>query len=170
MKQLDPKSEWIFFFYYTIIIWAFTGGIAAGVFPLLFISEEGSFDIIRSFILPLIIVETITLFASIILGVVMARYAYKFYKYELRDDGFRKELGVILKKYVTIPYDRIQNVNISRGILDRLLGLSTLQIFTAGTGAVMISEGMLPGLSPTVAENVRDELIHRARQSKNQGL
>ncbi len=105
----------------------------------------------------------------LVLCFVWAKLTYHFYRYELTDAGFRKELGVIYKKYVTIPYDRIQNVNINRGIIDRLLGLSSLQIFTAGTGA-MIGEGNLPGLSTGEAEQLRDELIKQARQAKNQGL
>ncbi len=88
--------------------------------------------------------------------------------------GFRKELGVIWKRYVTIPYDRIQNVDIYRGVIARLLGLSDLNIQTAGatfgSGRSAFSEGRLLGLSRDIAEKLRDELILRARHSKNQGL
>ncbi len=94
---------------------------------------------------------------------------------ELIDTGFRKESGVISKRYVTIPYDRIQNVNIDRGIMARILGLSDLSIETAGFSAIQMrrgysAEGRLPGLSTEVAEQLRDELVKRAHQSKNQGL
>ena len=85
---------------------------------------------------------------------------------------------MIYKKYVTIPYDRIQNVDIHRGILARLLGLSDLNIQTAGFSATVgrygvggaSAEGRLPGTSREVSEQLRDELIQRSRQSKNQGL
>jgi len=107
----------------------------------------------------------------LILAYVISRLKYHFYYYELREDGFRKELGIIWKKYVTIPYDRIQNVDIRRGVTARILGLSDLYIQTAGgTASGWLSEGYLPGLSQEVAEQIRDELIKRARQSKNQGL
>ncbi len=110
--------------------------------------------------------------AFLIISLVWAKLTVHFYRYELTDAGFRKELGVIYKKYVTVPYDRIQNVDINRGILDRLLGLSSLMIQTAGasSGVAGATEGVLPGLSREVAEQLRDELIARARQSKNQGL
>ncbi len=102
---------------------------------------------------------------------VAAKLGYKFYKYELTDMGFRKESGIIWKQYVTIPYDRIQNVDIYRGVLARILGLSDLQIHTAGVGGVAMGEGRLPGLSVADAERMRDELIMRAKQSRNgQGL
>ena len=62
----------------------------------------------------------------LILCFIWAKLTYRFYRYESTDLGFRKESGVIYKKYVTIPYDRIQNVDIYRGILARILGLSDL--------------------------------------------
>src|SRR3990167_3650621 len=109
---------------------------------------------------------------------IWAKLTYHFYRYELIDSGFRKESGGIYKKYVTIPYDRIQNVDIHRGILARLLGLSDLNIQTAGFSATVgrygvggaSAEGRLPGTSREVSEQLRDELIQRSRQSKNQGL
>ena len=111
---------------------------------------------------------------------IWAKLTFYFYRYELREDGFRKELGIIWKKYVTIPYDRIQNVDIYRGLIARILGLSDLNIQTAGASAQVSpygswgagAEGRLPGLSREVAEQLRDELVRRARQSRstNQGL
>jgi uncharacterized protein len=107
---------------------------------------------------------------------IAAYLSYEYYRYELREDGFRKEYGIIWKKYVTIPYTRIQNVDIYRGLLSRILGLSDLHIQTAGTASVAgpygqsYSEGRLPGLSEEVAEQLRDELIRRAASNRGQGL
>ena len=120
----------------------------------------------------------IILLILILLLYVWARLSYKFYLYELTEDGFKKELGVIYKKYVTIPYERIQNVDIYRGILARILGLSDLNIQTAGASAQVTrhgvfgagAEGRLPGLLHEDAEKLRDELIKRAKHSSNQGL
>jgi len=162
MQHLDPKAVWLFFFNFILrflIIAIFFGVWVSAI----------SFSPI-SFILAVIV--------YIVLCYLWAKLTYSFYKYELTEAGFRKELGVIYKKYVTIPYDRIQNVDIYRGILARLLGLSDLNIQTAGASMSMGnygmmgggSEGRLPGLSKEIAEKLRDELIDRARKSKNQGL
>ena len=95
---------------------------------------------------------------------IWAKLTYKFYKYELREDGFRKERGIIWKKYVTIPYDRIQNVDIHRGLVARMLGLSDIRIQTAGASKDLLSEGFLPGLSEQVARELRDELLtHKSK-------
>ena len=112
------------------------------------------------------------------LNYLIAWLTYKYYKFELTENGFRKESGIIYKKYVTIPYDRIQNVDIYRGLLARILGLSDLNIQTAGASLVMSSgrlsgagaEGRLPALSKTEAEKIRDELIARAKRSTHTGV
>lgn len=170
MQHLAPRAVWLFFFMnifvffisYLVLVFIFSS------FLLTFIGKSSS-----SYIESVFLLEIVTLFAVPILSFLWARLTYDRYKYELRQNGFRKEHGVIRKKYVTIPYERIQNVDIYRGILARLLGLSDLQIQTAGmsTGFGSYgagSEGRLLGLTPEDAEKIRDELIKRAKGS--QGL
>ncbi len=151
LQRLDPKAVWFFFLHsYSLFAFLFiaigtlsTGIIFAGVVTLL----------------------------VLVAHFIWAKLTYHFYLYELTDVGFRKELGVIFKQYVTIPYDRIQNVDIYRGILTRILGLSVLSIQTAGASATKGgAEGKLPAVSQETAEQLRDELIQRSRQTKNQGL
>jgi uncharacterized protein len=176
MQQLDPKSIWLFFFNF-VLRWIIV--ILYAVFMLFlvfgqFIFGSGAMPVFSFAILILLFIIP----AFLILCFVWAKLTYRFYRYELTEDGFRKESGVVYKKYVTIPYDRIQNVDIYRGIMARFLGLSDLQIQTAGYSAVVTrfgvsgagAEGRLPGLSVEAAEQLRDEVIRRARQSKNQGL
>ncbi|MBU2082047.1 PH domain-containing protein [Patescibacteria group bacterium] len=173
MKQLDPKAVWSFFFgsilrWFFIIIFPSIWGIA--ILSGLNKRTNNGGDFSFGFFNWLWVVIPIFL----VLCFIWAKLTYYFYRYELREDGFRKEHGVVWKKYVTIPYDRIQNIDIYRGIIARFLGISDLQIQTAGgitAGSYgSFSEGRLPGLSREIAEQLRDELIQRARQSKNQGL
>ncbi|MEX0918661.1 MAG: PH domain-containing protein [Candidatus Paceibacterota bacterium] len=168
MKQVDPKAVWLFFIQFVFVgiipIFILSGWASM---PFLAIASSLNIKISLAFVL-------ISLFLLFCLFFVFcflwAKLTYHFYRYELTEDGFRKELGVIWKTYVTIPYDRIQNVDIYRGIWDRILGLSTLNIQTAGASGRVTSEGRLPGLRHTVAEELRDEVIRRARHNRNQGL
>lgn len=172
MKQLDPKAVW-FFFVSFILRWLVVL-IILSIWSMVFLARLKTGVSAGSFVLGA------PFFLLIFLGIcfVWAKLTYHFYRYELREDGFRKESGVIYKKYVTIPYERIQNVDIYRGILARLLGLSDLQIQTAGASAVVSrygtsgagAEGRLPAVSKEIAEELRDELVRRARGSRNQGL
>lgn len=173
MKQLDPKSVWLFFLH-TVSVWVgFTMMISLFLISSLE-SIENQYDVssyIGWFLLIGVVITAISY--------VWAQLTYHFYKYELTDVGFKKESGIIYKKYVTIPYDRIQNVDMYRGIFARLLGLSDLHIQTAGAGVVSShngftggigAEGRLPGLSKEVAEQLRDELINRIGKRNNSGL
>lgn len=163
MNQLHPKAVWmfffnnlIFFFFISIMLFSFAVPILSAVIPPLFV-------IILLFIV------------WISLSFIFAKLSYKYWKYQLVETSIRIEKGVIWKKYVSIPYDRIQNVDIYRGILARLFGLSDVQIQTAGysmprrSGFGFGSEGRLPGLDISVAEQLRDELINKIKGSK-QGL
>lgn len=167
-QQLDPKAVWLFFLRSIFVFLFISIWIGFGFIATLTESSESS-------VLGIVLVIFLVV---LVFSFIWAKLTYHFYRYELTEEGFRKELGVIFKKYVTIPYDRIQNVDIYRGILARILGLSDLNIQTAGMSASVGrfgvsgagAEGRLPALSREVAEEVRNELIRRARQTKNQGL
>jgi len=177
MKQLDPKAVWLFFFGFIlrsiipIIIFSIWGSVFLSDFNQ---NLAGNNEFSFAFLNWLWVIIPIFLASCF----VWAKLTFHFYRYELLDSRFRKESGVIYKKYVTIPYDRIQNVDINRGILARILGLSDFNIQTAGASAIVSrygvmgggAEGRLPAVSMAVGEQLRDELIQRTRQSKNQGL
>lgn len=162
-QHLDPKAVWLFFFQ-TVFVFLFIA-IWIGFYFIVILYETFSGFLLLG-------IGLVILLGMIIFSFIWAKLTYHFYRYELIEEGFRKELGVIFKKYVTIPYDRIQNVDIHRGILARILGLSVLNIQTAGSAGTSGTgvEGSLPGLSREEAEKIRDELIHRARSTRNQGL
>lgn len=176
MKQLASKAVWLFFFNYllAVIFLIFTLNLLIMV-PIFATTEQNK---ISDAVFGFLIFNIILFLILFLFAYVWAKLSYTRYKYELTEDGFKKEMGVIWKKYVTIPYERIQNVDIYRGLLARILGLSDLQIQTAGMSAPYSrgffgggAEGRLPGLSPQDAEKLRDELIKRARgKTTNQGL
>lgn len=76
--------------------------------------------------------------------------------------------GVFTKSRVTIPYSRIQNINIVNGVFDRIYKTFTAKIETAGYsgmpagggGGVIRPEGYIPGLKdPYVIENKLKEMM-----------
>ena len=107
-QKLHPKAIWMFFFrflgLFLFLVFIFSYGLI-GLF--MAISDSGAGFLVFFFLLILIFWIGFSYF--------WARLSYKAYKYSLTEDGFKKELGVIWKKYVTIPYERIQNVDIHRG-------------------------------------------------------
>ena len=90
---------------------------------------------------------------------VWANLYWKNYSFKLQKDRIVVKRGVIGKRTANIPYERIQNVNVWRGILDRIFGLHTLRIETAGgvqfggggygtsfLGALNFAEGSIQGI------------------------
>lgn len=174
MQQLDKKAVWLFFL--STLVRSISVSFIGIVWIIAMLAEGAlSEDGLTSGLL-FAFYALLALFLVVgIISYIWAKLTYHYYRYDLSELVFKKEHGVIYKKYVSIPYDRIQNVDIHRGILARLLGLSDLQIQTAGGISMSsygaFSEGRLVGLSKEEAERLRDEVIQRSRSSRNgQGL
>lgn len=187
MKHLHPKAVWLFFFQFLLyfVIIGFLIGLFLGPFLIAFLlsiiapsaTASPGPGIIIAFLASFLIPFLIFVAAIFVSAYLWAKWTYNNYKYQITEEGVKIEKGVIWKHYVTIPFERIQNVDIYRGILARLLGLSDLQIQTAGLSATYgrwgISgggtEGRLPGLGIKDAEDLREELIQKIKGTK-QGL
>ena len=172
MKKLHPNAFWLFFLETAFVIIIPIFFLILFIINQIFSSEkfnntgDASYTIQESYFILLFFIFILVLLF------IWNKLTYNYYKYELTDNGFRKESGVIIKKYTTIPYEKIQNVDIHRGILERILQISTLKIQTAGYSSYNSSslinteaEGLLPGVSHKEAEEIRDELIRRSNPS-----
>jgi membrane protein YdbS with pleckstrin-like domain len=71
---------------------------------------------------------------------------YLSFTYEVAPSELVIREGVLTRNTVVIPYTRIQNISTKRTVFERLIGLATLQIETAGANPG-VSEGILPGIS-----------------------
>ncbi len=85
--------------------------------------------------------------------------------YQLRSDDLLFCRGLLFYRVVAVPYGRMQLVDINRGPLDRLLGLSELKFVTAAASSAVV----IPGLPVAVAEELRDALVALA-ESRRAGL
>jgi len=109
----------------------------------------------------------------IIIAEIYARMSYNRWFYEFTNDSLKLERGIIWKRYSNVPYTRVQNVDIHRGILARIIGFSSVIIQTAGysytsRGGAM-AEGYLPAVSIEGAEEIREFLMKRINKN-HQGL
>ncbi|MFW9972651.1 MAG: helix-turn-helix domain-containing protein [Candidatus Odinarchaeota archaeon] len=120
---------------------------------------------IYSVLLPYIVVLVLSLW-----------YLYKYvnlYTFEVLENNIIIHHGVLTKKRVTIPYSRIQNINIANGVFDRLFNIFTVKIETAGAsgtgggggGGYIRPEGLIPGLEdPYIIENKIKEMMTKYSQ------
>jgi membrane protein YdbS with pleckstrin-like domain len=100
---------------------------------------------------------------------VASALAYNHFFYGVNELGFQKEYGVIHQQRVSVPYDKIQNVNISRSLTDRMLGMARINIETAGSasiddryivgGSSSKAEAHLPGVTMPQAKKIHDLVI-----------
>jgi membrane protein YdbS with pleckstrin-like domain len=157
-RKLCKDVKWSFFLSYigsTIIL------------PLLFIAG--------AVIYPIVFIAALLVYFLFLYMVATA--VYDSFYFTLDETGFQKEYGIINKVSVSIPYQQIQNVNITRSLADRMLGLSRLNIETAGSstskareiagGSKSRAEGHLPGLRLSEAKKVHDCLLDHANEYKS---
>lgn len=110
-------------------------------------------------------------FISIIIGTeIYVHLSYNRYFYEVGNDWIKIERGIIWKEYTSIPYGRIQNIDINRGIIARLLGFSTVNFETAGqSGNKIRNEGCLPAIEINDAEKIEEFITKRIQKSRGSG-
>lgn len=123
-----------------------------------------------------LLVEPSVVAVAITWGPAVAIVAYawaalyrRFYRWHVRDEEIQVWRGILFRRRTTIPYMRVQNVNVVRGPLLMLFGLSSIEIETAGQrgmyyGGVYRSEGYLPGLVD--GEGTADVIIERVKGAK----
>lgn len=92
---------------------------------------------------------------------------YYRYRIELADDSISITRGVIRTKEAVIPYKRIQNIMLERGIFDQIIGTSHLRFSISHAEGEQQSEMsripiILPALQYALAEHLQNELMKRA--------
>ena len=176
-QKLHPKAIWVFFGYNPLWRFSFIGLLWAFGFLYLRLTSA-------------VLVFLFLSVAGFGVTYLWARLSYEAFRYQLTEYGFYKESGVMQKKPVVIPYNKMHKVEIYRGILQKILGLSGLRIQIAGTHRVRRRRGLfwqegvhtssfkrlnplaeeeLPGLSVEVAEQLKTELSGRRATSKESG-
>jgi putative membrane protein len=96
------------------------------------------------------------IFGSFFFSLVYQVFNWYFYTYRYEDGYLHLKTGVITKKERSIKQERVQTVNIQRGLIQRLLGLASLQVQTAGAGGE--TEFSLTAIALDEAELIKDSL------------
>ena len=85
--------------------------------------------------------------------------------YRLRDDDLLMRRGIMFQRFVSVPYGRMQLIDMNRGPVDRMLGLVELKFITAAASTNI----SIPGLPEEEATDLRDRLVDLA-ESRRTGL
>lgn len=104
-------------------------------------------------------------FAALIgtIGVVLAVLRYRVWRYEIGDDALFLIRGVFTRRDTAVPFVRVQHIDTQRGPLERVVGLASVVVYTAGTRGADIT---IPGLTPDRAATLRERLRELATESE----
>ncbi|MBY9003327.1 MAG: PH domain-containing protein [Candidatus Lokiarchaeota archaeon] len=114
------------------------------------------------------IISYVVFIAIITLNFLYNKAYIKNFHYKILEDHIVIKHGVFTKIVATIPYSRIQNINIVNGVFDRLFKIFTVKIETAGSSVAAASaqkghirpEGYIPGLkNPEIIEKKIKEMM-----------
>ncbi|QOS11105.1 DUF304 domain protein [Haloferax gibbonsii] len=126
---------------FALAFFAFTGGTAFGGF----LGGLGS----------------VALVGVVVVAIAGYELAYfRRFEYELTPDTLDIRSGVFSRRNREIPYRRIQNVDISRNVAQRLVGIAAVNLETAGGGE---TEGSLRFVSYEEARRIQSEVARLKR-------
>ena len=140
MRTLEPSIQVVWMLQSTISA-VFFGGLFAFGFAVLPVGDAR--------------VGGIVFFLAFVLGIVHSVLRYRIWRYRVREDSLYLERGVLRRVKTVVPYVRIQHVDVSRGPIERVFGLATTVVYTAGSRGADVS---IPGLTPERAEDLQTRL------------
>ncbi|RSK26685.1 hypothetical protein EJF36_07335 [Bacillus sp. HMF5848] len=91
---------------------------------------------------------------------------YRF-SYRIEEDELRVEYGVLIQKKRYIHREKIQSINVSQGIVQRVFNLVKIQVETAGGGHE--AEVVLAAITRTDASQLQTTLMNKANLTKDTG-
>ncbi|MDB2298106.1 PH domain-containing protein, partial [Halorubrum ezzemoulense] len=96
-------------------------------------------------------------------AILLVTFAYEFayyrrFEYVLTEDTLDISSGVISRLEREIPYRRIQNVDVSRGVIQRAIGVAAVDLETAGGSR---TEGSIRFVTPDEATRLQREVQRR---------
>lgn len=133
LQPISPKYVYIVFIN-TVIVYLL---LFAAVLLLKIFADDSGINNAMGYIVTIL---GILCFFSLIINYL----GFKKRKYAIRDKDMTYSQGYLINKTLTLPYNRIQHIEIARSFLARKLGLSTLKIYSAGQSGGDLSIKGLP--------------------------
>jgi hypothetical protein len=114
------------------------------------------------FFVPVEISNTYFIIAGLIIAFIiltsllLTKKAFEIKSYGIRKRDIIYKSGLVFRKIVIVPFNRVQHVELKSGPLDRYFGLSSLKIYTAGGSQ---SDLDIPGLALEKAQQMKEMII-----------
>ncbi|WP_266076339.1 PH domain-containing protein [Haladaptatus caseinilyticus] len=148
METLDSRVRLVWF----VGVLFTTALIGGGLFGARrFVAD---FAVWISVVIPLVI---------LVVGGTYVALKYRSWQFEIRDDNLYLERGVFTRVTTVVPFVRVQHVDTQRGPIERLVGLGSVVVYTAGSRGADVT---IPGLTPERASNLQRRLRNLAIESE----
>ncbi|ATW87676.1 hypothetical protein halTADL_0880 [Halohasta litchfieldiae] len=139
MNKLNPRIR---------VVWILRAIITALVVGALGVGVATFFD--QSRLIPVGVAVVL-----VIAGVLHAIVRYRNWAYVVGEDAIYLERGVFTEVRTEVPLVRIQHVDSRRSAFERLVGLASTVVYTAGSRGADVT---IPGLTPDDADGLRKRL------------
>lgn len=103
----------------------------------------------------------IVMLLVMMLVIFMPMRRYQARGYQISRDRLRVVRGVLWHSDIVVPFSRVQHIDVHQGPVDRLFGIATLSLHTAGN---LNSAVPLPGLGKPLADQMREEIRNHIKR------
>ena len=104
--------------------------------------------------------STLVPLLALISVVVAPQRIYRYLGYRLTDRLLQVVRGWVFHTDTIVPFVRVQQLDVTRGPVDKLFGTASLVVHTAGTHNSIVT---VPGLAPDRAAEIRDIIREHVR-------
>lgn len=175
------------YFHYRLALWGIrqTGALIGLIVGLAFVSggiEVAAFPLSRELAMLIEAVGVGFFLVQLPLSFLLVRLDYRYRWYMTTDTSLRIREGITTVRERTMTFANIQNLSLKQGPVQRVFGISDLQVRTAGGGGAESSEESKKGHSEADnmhvgyfrgvdnAEEIRDLILARMRGMRDSGL
>ena len=81
--------------------------------------------------------------------------------YQISADRLRVVRGILFRVDTVVPFGRVQHIDVNQGPIERLFGIATLTLHTAGNHNASVA---LPGLGEQLARDMRETIRSHIRR------
>jgi uncharacterized protein len=139
-RRLDPR---------VVAVWRLGGVVQTGMWTAGAALALFAFDRSLYWALGLLV-------AGVLHMLIVPPLRYRHWSYRVGEVDVRVRYGWLWRTVSVVLHSRIQHVDTRQGPLERMLGLATVVMFTAGSVGARVE---IPGLPEAEAEALRDRLV-----------
>lgn len=132
-------------------LWRIRSGLALGGWAALVLAASaGAGELVRGLIAALVLA---------VVGGLLLRWwtslVWRAWQFRVGDGALQLRHGVLTRRESTIPYHRVQHIDLEAGPLERRMGLTSLILRTASAS----SDSTVPGIDAGEAEALRTRIL-----------